>query len=715
MMKIRNAFGFLFFIMIVSASAQTVKEYTSKKGETLKEIADKFGVSYTHLLRMNKGVSRRPKANTMVKIPENLFKELKKPKDLRTDEVNNLQLFTAADTIKVHKVQPKETLYSLSKLYQISISNLIKDNPFLAEEGLKIGQELKISSVVVKAPKSNTDKSFIKTHIVTPKETLYSIAKKYELTIDELKDANVEVLSNGLTIGNVLEIPRKETQISVVRNTQQHKVIQGETLYAISRKYGISVPELLSVNDTVVVDSLSIGSVLNLPMRVLKTTTISSASPIFAEKPVKYTLKSYEDLDAVLKKFSVSKDSLLMLNTNLDSIVATKGEVLIGFEKQHLLFEERKRLKDSLVNNQVVNTLLLLPFDFKKIDTLSPTTLFSSMSSLPTMVADFYMGAQMAVDSLKKQGVTINFTVVDTEKSVDFLRKKADILQSYHPNVIIGPLYTSNTNYIASVFPKIPVYYPIFSKNQKKFHANNIIRTTTDKALFQKEIELYIKENRKGEHLLIVGLEENEAALKNLKNKFIKKDNTGTALKDDVSILSLPKEYIVQEEFLDKIKLEKDNWILIAENSNVITADVFNNSRLIPKDSVLETPIKILSFEKNNYAKNKISYKDLAKYHYTYATDKVEYSEVLTTAFDVMYLRKNGAYPSELATRGFTVTYDAILRFLKGKSEDRFKASVRNSEAFYYENTTGIQNKNQAVFVNSIENKDGVLTIMRLR
>lgn len=712
MMKMFRTFSVLFLVLTISVSAQNIQEYKSKEGETLKEIADKFGVGYISLIKMNKGVSRRPATNTLIKIPENVFSRPQRPRDFRVENKSDLILVKTIDSIKVHKVKPKETLYSLSKQYRVSMSKLIKENAFLAKEGLKIGQELKIPTIIIK--QNGSEAKFVKTHIVLAKETLYSISNKYSITIDELKDNNVEVLSDGVRVGDVLEIPHNEIKIEKVNN-KEHKILKGETLYAISRKYGISVPELLSVNKTVTVDSLKIGSVINLPHRVVKAVRTSTVAPIFKEVPVKYAVSENENIDSILNKFTISKDSLKSINPDLDSLLISGGEVLLGFEKRHLLFEQSKFFNDSLVKDQFINAMLLLPFDFNKTDSLSATTLFSSANGLPNMVADFYMGAQIAVDSLRKQGVRINFTVIDTEKSVDSLHKKLDTIKSYDPDVILGPLYTSNTTYIASKFPKTPVYYPIYSKNQKTFNASNIVKTATDRSLFKKEIISYIAENRKGEHLLIVGLSQNIKKLKELKSKLIKRDLSGGPLSNDVTILALPKEYVAKEDFLAKLKLEKDNWVLVAENSNVITADVFNNAKSVPKDSILDTPIRILSFEKSKYAQDNLSYKKLAKFHYTYATDQVEYNDVLSNVFNNTYLSKNGAYPSDFSNRGFSVTYDAILRALKQGYDDEYKASHRNTQAFYYDRLNAAKNENQAVFVNAIENKKGELKIIRLR
>lgn len=708
-MRIVKILSIFIFMATVSLSAQEFKEYKVQKGETLKDVADKFKMSYLTLLRANKGLSRKPDINTVVKVPTEFFKKKKHPIDFRSN--NPKDFYTnfsreKKDSVIVHVVKPKETLYSLSKQYNVSISTLIKKNSFLTLEGLKIGQELRFPR-----PKKNKDLD-TKTHEVNAKETLYSISKQYNVSIEDLKDANFQDLSEGLKLGTILNIPENKKE-EINKNSKKHLINKGETLYSISKSYGISLPELLAVNKTIVVDSLLIGSELNLPSKVVAKVNNQNSSPIYKQTPVRFNFEKGSDLSTVLKKYGVDRDSLESINPGLDSILNSGGELFIGFKKSHLLFQEYQSFKKPIITNKKVNALIMLPFNFKKSDTLAGETLFRKANGLPSMVADFYMGAQAAIDSLKKIGVNLNLSVVDTEKSVKTIESKMEELKKIEPNVIIGPLYTDNVKYITHKFPTVPVYYPIYSKKLDNFSANNLYKTIPKKDIYKKNVVSYIQENRKGQHLIIIGDKKYKDRLDVLKRKLIKTDDSGNAIKGDITILNPEKGYIAKDEFLKKIKLEQDNWILITENDNVMASDVFNNARSIPRDTIKETPIKILSFEKLNHT-NEISYESLAKYKYTYSTDKVEYDELQNKYLGSKFRKKNNSFPSDYALKGFNVTFDGVLRVLEG---DLNKASLRHKQAFYYEDATGeLVNENQAIFVNSIENteKEG-LKIIRLR
>jgi LysM repeat protein len=119
----------------------------------------------------------------------------------------------------LHQVEPKETLYSISKRYKVTVDELKKYNPEAAA-GLKIGVTLWVPSKA-KMPavttttaqttttaKTTTASSGPKTHNVVAKETLFSISKKYNVTIEDLKKANPEIAS-GLKTGQVITIPGK--------------------------------------------------------------------------------------------------------------------------------------------------------------------------------------------------------------------------------------------------------------------------------------------------------------------------------------------------------------------------------------------------------------------------------------------------------------------------------------------------------------------------
>ncbi len=164
----------------------------------------------------------------------------------------------------LHQVEQKETLYSLAQRYGVKIAAITAVNPD-SENGLSIGQVLRIPVETEIPVKDGRE-----VHKVSPKETLYSIARDYNVSVDDIKKWN-KMSMNLLDIGQELVIypaGEKTDQPSVpernsgeVVNVETHVVQTGETLYSISRKYGASLENLRDWN-SLQYNDISIGQEL---------------------------------------------------------------------------------------------------------------------------------------------------------------------------------------------------------------------------------------------------------------------------------------------------------------------------------------------------------------------------------------------------------------------------------------------------------------------
>lgn len=154
--------------------------------------------------------------------------------------------YDSLDQQNVYIVKSGDTLWSIAKNNGLSVDEL-KDLNNLTSNKLSVGQKLLIGEDIV--PVIND------TYIVKKGDTLYSIAKKYGLSVDELKKYN-NLNSSSLSIGQKLKIPSNEKNTYVVKS--------GDTLYKIAKNNGISVSDLMSLNN-LNNSNLSIGQVLVLP------------------------------------------------------------------------------------------------------------------------------------------------------------------------------------------------------------------------------------------------------------------------------------------------------------------------------------------------------------------------------------------------------------------------------------------------------------------
>ena len=180
----------------------------------------------------------------------------------------------------------------------------LKDNyKNLAEAVIKAVLEYK------NIPYKEPDKTITDTYIVVKGDTLYSIAKNLDTTVEELKKLN-SINNNMLTIGQMLKVPVK---IVDVGDTDIYQVKEGDTLYSIANKYNISVNELKAINE-LDSDILSIGQILNVPSGLSLVNT--------------YIVTKGDTLYSVAKKFDTTIDEIKKLN-NLDNNMLSVGQKLL--------------------------------------------------------------------------------------------------------------------------------------------------------------------------------------------------------------------------------------------------------------------------------------------------------------------------------------------------------------------------------------------------
>jgi LysM repeat protein len=176
----------------------------------------------------------------------------------------------------LHRIEAKETLYALARRYGASVEEIKKANTDANINDLKVGQVIRIPKEEKNVPKQAVSSASKQTHIVIPGETLYSIAKKYNVSVDELKKVNPNAGTSGLGIGDELVIPGALASTDTKKNNPvqernavdplkptAHKVVARETLYSISKRYGVSVEELKKYNPELA-NGLKVGQTLRL-------------------------------------------------------------------------------------------------------------------------------------------------------------------------------------------------------------------------------------------------------------------------------------------------------------------------------------------------------------------------------------------------------------------------------------------------------------------
>jgi len=259
----------------------TTNTYVVQKGDSLYSIANKLGTTVSELKKENNLTTNTLQIGEVLRIPT---------KEIYEGEEN------------VYIVQKGDTLYSVAMANNTTVDELKKANN-LTSNILSTGQLLKIPSALL--PES--------TYIVKKGDSLYSIANKYNTTVDELKRIN-NLTSNILSIGQVLKLPSdKVSDVEKEENTISYTVQKGDSLYSIARKYSTTIDKIKDLNN-LTTNLLSIGQVLLIPTDTNLETT--------------YTVQKGDSLYSIAKKYDTTVDRLKQLN-NLKSNLLSIGQILI--------------------------------------------------------------------------------------------------------------------------------------------------------------------------------------------------------------------------------------------------------------------------------------------------------------------------------------------------------------------------------------------------
>ena len=238
--------------------ANLLKNYWKDYAEAVvKAIASYVGVPYSYTGEMsNKNYYIVKSGDTLYSIANKNNISVDKLKDINNLINNNLSIgqkllvvdtSSSEDVGVYYTVKNGDTLYGIANKFNLSVEELKNINN-LKSNNLSIGQKLLVSGTL------KEDNSDFDTYIVKSGDSLWSIANKYGTSVDKLKDIN-KLNSNLLSLGMKLLVPK---------SSNEYIVKSGDTLYSIASKYGSNVNELIKLNN-LSSTNLSIGQVIKLP------------------------------------------------------------------------------------------------------------------------------------------------------------------------------------------------------------------------------------------------------------------------------------------------------------------------------------------------------------------------------------------------------------------------------------------------------------------
>lgn len=601
----------LFFTLSVSSQEKNIT-HKVEKGETITQIAQKYKVTPQDIYQLNPDAQSGLKPNSVLLIPKSSVK-----KTVVAPAKTNSQA-------KTHLVIAKETLFGIEKKYGVSDEALKKANPFLEKDGLQIGQTLvipsnaatKSSNATIKPSNTTVKPSIVKKeavvyHEVLAKETKYSIAKKYGITIAELEKKNPEVVSN-LPIGYKLIIkgnaPKADKIVTVIESKKEtekpnpakaasisylnYEVKSKETLYSLSKMFGMSQEELITLNPTLAY-GVTEGMIIKLPSTV----------PMPKESKKVYS--------------NLSKKS---------------GD------------NDRKKI------------VLLMPFNMNNIegDTINNTAMRLKKDKFLNMTLDFYAGAMFAIDSAKQLGLSIDVSVFDSQETKNASNVAAIIKENNLENAdaIIGPFYQNNVEKTAELLTanQVPVISPL-SKDDAKPYAN-LYQTIPTITAIKNAMFDYMRS--KDGNIVAVVDKKKESVIQYIKENH--KDVRFSTLNTNGTLSAENLKSLFVKDKINYVVMETANTSMI----NATIATMMSAMATYKVQLVILEPNETLDTDEINFV-------NLTKLKMMYPSMTRDNESAEALQFENSFRKINKIFPSTFATRGFDITFDTMMRLSQGK------------------------------------------------
>ena len=350
----------------------------------------------------------------------------------------------------MHTVTKGQSLYSISAMYNVPMAEIVKMNPG-SDSGIKVGQALKI-------PQTDAENQVV-FHTIQAGETLYKLSVKHGVSVERICRANPGLSVKNFRVGQVIAIPPKGKASSEVKTQtpaeapqvqapqkseplkpkcrDMHKVERRETVYSISRKYGITEDELIAANPEIKGKKLKRGKFLCIPYK----------KEAVAEAP---------------KTPAQQEDSTL-----------TDAQ----------LFDKNKKESKKIAT---IKAAVVLPFNTDGTGTKDEQV----------RMVEYYEGFLMAVDSLKEKGVSIDLYTYDSGKTVASVNAILNKPEMKKMDVIFGPAHVDQVKPMADFAEKnnVRLVVPFTSKGEDVFNNPYVYQINTPQSYLYSEVyEHYLR------------------------------------------------------------------------------------------------------------------------------------------------------------------------------------------------------------------------------
>lgn len=598
---------------------------------------------------------------------------------------------------KYHTVAPEENVYRIAQKYNLTPEDIYKYNPD-ARNGVMVGSKLviplKTSSNTEQEPQTATSDAvtFIP-HQVEKKQTLYSLSKQYNVSIDDIKRYNKQLYSKELQNGETVQIPvfaegssrptqrvtenKPEAPAAVnkalpqIGKTREHIILPKETKYGIARKYGMTVAELEALNPTV--DVLQPGIMLKVGTQVLDEPVI-----ITDNNYQFYEVQPQETLFSLTRRFQINQDSLIALNPALKDGLkygmvlkvpvndATGGE--LDMDETFVVDNAEVKavdLENNLKDFSTKSIVLMLPYNLNKVstDSISNSRSVLKEDRVMRISLDFYNGVLMALERARELGISTNMKVYDTQQTPGKVTSIINSNNFDNVDVVIGPLLQAGSEEAASLLNRegVPVISPITSRDLRAL-PNLYQARPTDMMMREAMIE-FLRKNAQGKNVIIVA-DAPSAGTKTLLLNALPNARTVNSGANNISESTISAALVKG----------KENWVILESESVALLGSATSALNRLARSN----NITLFTTNKNSsFDSDVVSNEHLGRLKFHFPSEYKEFDETGRDPFIENYKEKHGVIPNKYTVRGYDLTLDVLLRLAAmGSLERSVEANV---------------------------------------
>jgi len=540
----------------------------------------------------------------------------------------------------MHTVEKGQGLYGIKKIYQVTEKDIIEANPEL-KDGLKAGQVIKIP-----AYKSSSANINYKTHQLEEGQTIYAVAKLYQITPEQIFELNPET-KTSYKVGQLIKIPQSAQKAETTKGTIQNEkpinnnqVVQKEevklkanqylvkkedTFYALTQQFKCSQEELVSLNPQLK-DGLKLGQVIEIP-------EVKKIDEQAIYKPV--------------------EESQISIDHKIGHICGNKPS-----------------------SHPNLKIALMLPFEMDINAFLSEQS--KSSNEKPRYnekpFFEFYQGFLLAVKSLKQEGYDLNIKVYNTKRNVDATKTIVKSGELKNMDFIVGPVYKETFQIVQTYADSfnIPIINPILKPDGQYAASNQTIFMMPSELEGVNQSAKIVAHNDTSAILLVhSGSTADAEMLREFENSYKNSRNTSAP---NYKVQAFQGTKYLQ--FKSHLIKGKHNFIVLLSENQAFVSNVMTQLNILSK----EYDIQILGRPKWHKFEN-IS----AEYYHNLnmlmvSSEFVDYQSDSVKSFVRRYRTEFNSEPTRYSFLGFDILYN--ISHLFQSEHDVDCVSQLNTEGF---------------------------------